>query len=92
VFIPENYFVSKSFAAVCESFWNAYPDQEVSNMVIIHRLVTTFWDIGSVCDKCSSRYKIAEVTAVPISSSASAATMGYSCKNLILPLVLSFSA
>jgi hypothetical protein len=32
----------------------------------------------------------AEITAVPISSSASAATTGYGCKNLIFSLVLSF--
>jgi hypothetical protein len=41
----------------------------------------------SVCDKCSSSDKTAEITAVPISSSASAATTGYGCKNSILPLV-----
>jgi hypothetical protein len=45
-----------------------------------------------VCEKCSSNDKTAEITAVPISSSASAATTGYGCKNSILPLVSSFCA
>jgi hypothetical protein len=43
-----------------------------------------------VCDKCSSSDKTAEIMAVPMSSSASAAAMGYGCKSSILPLVLSF--
>jgi hypothetical protein len=34
-------------------------------------------------DKCSSYDKTAEITAVPISSSAWAATAGYDCKNSI---------
>jgi hypothetical protein len=41
-----------------------------------------------VSDKCSSSDKTAEITAVPISSGALAAATGYSCKNLILPLLL----
>jgi hypothetical protein len=45
-----------------------------------------------VCDKRSSSDKTAEITAVPISSSASAAITGYGCKNSLLPLVLSFCA
>jgi hypothetical protein len=45
-----------------------------------------------VCDNCSSSDKTAEITAVPISSGASAATTGYGCKNSILPLVSSFCA
>jgi hypothetical protein len=40
-----------------------------------------------VSEKRSSRNKTAEVTAVLISSSVSAATTGYGCKNLILPLI-----
>jgi hypothetical protein len=40
VFILEYYFASKSFAAVHESFSNAYPDKEVPNKTTIHRLVT----------------------------------------------------
>jgi hypothetical protein len=40
-----------------------------------------------VCDTYSSSDKTAEITAVPVSSSASAATTGYGCKNSILPLV-----
>jgi hypothetical protein len=87
VFILEHYFASKSFAAVREAFSNAYPDKEVSNKTM-HRLVTKFPVV--VCDKCSSSDKTAEIMAVPISSSASAATTGYGCKNSILPLVLSY--
>jgi hypothetical protein len=50
VFILENYFASKSFAAVREAFINAYPDKEVPNRTI-HRLVTKFRDTGQV-DAC----------------------------------------
>jgi hypothetical protein len=49
VFVLEHYFASKSFAAVCEAFSNAYPDNEVPNNTIKHRLVTTFRDTVSVC-------------------------------------------
>jgi hypothetical protein len=49
VFILEHYFASKSFAAVREAFSNAYPDKEVPNKTIVHRLVTKFRDTGSVC-------------------------------------------
>jgi hypothetical protein len=79
VFILEHYLASKSRAAVHESFSN---DKEIQNKTTMHRLATKFWDTGMfVCDKCSSSDKTAEVTAVPISSSASAATTGYGCKN-----------
>jgi hypothetical protein len=36
VFILENYFASKSFAAVREAFSNAYPVKEVPNKITIH--------------------------------------------------------
>jgi hypothetical protein len=49
VFILEHYFASKSFAAVREEFSSAYPDKEVPNKTTIQRLVTEFWDTGSVC-------------------------------------------
>jgi hypothetical protein len=49
VFIPEHYFASKSFAAVREAFSSAYPDKKVPNKTTIHRLVTKFWNTGSVC-------------------------------------------
>jgi hypothetical protein len=82
VFILEHNFASKSFAAVREAFNNAYPDKEVPNKTTVHRLVTIFRDTEVfVCDKCSSSDKTAEITAVPISSSASAATTRYGCKN-----------
>jgi hypothetical protein len=66
-----------------------YPDKEVPNKTV-HQLVTEFCNTGSVCDKFSSSDKTAEITAIPISSSALAATMGYDCKNSILSLVLLF--
>jgi protein-arginine kinase activator protein McsA len=43
-----------------------------------------------VCDKCSSSERTAEITAIPISSCASAVIMGYNYKNSILPPVLLF--
>jgi hypothetical protein len=89
VFILEHYFALKSLATVREAFSNAHPDKEVPNKKIVHRPETKFWDTGRVC-LCSSSDKIAETTAVPISSSASAATTGYGCKNSIFPLVSSF--
>jgi hypothetical protein len=51
VFILEHYFAPKSLAALREGFSNAYPDEEVANKTTIHRLVTTFRDTGSVCDR-----------------------------------------
>jgi hypothetical protein len=60
VFILENYFASKSFAAVREAFSNAYPDKEVPNKTTIHQLVTKFRaQEVFVCDKCSSSDKTA---------------------------------
>lgn len=44
-----------------------------------------------VRNKCLSSEKTAEITAILISS-ASAAAVGYVCKNLILSLVSSFCA
>jgi hypothetical protein len=49
VFILEHYFALKSFAAVREAFSNVYPDNEVPNKKIIHRLVTKFLYTGNVC-------------------------------------------
>jgi hypothetical protein len=49
VFILEHYFTLKLFAAVCEAFSNVYPDKKVANKTVIHQLVTTLWDTGSVC-------------------------------------------
>jgi hypothetical protein len=40
-----------------------------------------------ICDKCSLSNKTSEIMAVPISSSSSAATVRYGCKNSILLLV-----
>jgi hypothetical protein len=86
VIILEYYFTPKSLADFREAYSSAYPDKEVPNKTTIHRLATTFWDI------CLWSKKTAEITAVPIQSSASAATVGYGCKNSILPLVSSFCA
>jgi hypothetical protein len=53
---------------------------------IFEKTVLAKWII---CDKSSSRDKIADVMAVSISSSASG---GYSCKNPRFPVVSSFYA
>jgi hypothetical protein len=90
VFVLEHYFVLKSFVAVREAFSNAYPDKEVPNETTIHRLVTKLRDTVFAFDKCSWSDKTAEITAVPIPSSASAATAGYGCKNSILSSLSSF--
>jgi hypothetical protein len=47
-FILEHYFTPKLFAAVHEAFSNVYHGKEVLNKPTIHRLVTKFWDTGSV--------------------------------------------
>jgi len=55
-----------SFAAVRKEFSDVCPDKEV------HRLVTTFRDKGRfLCDTCSPSERRAEITIVPIWSSAS---------------------
>jgi hypothetical protein len=66
VFIHERYFPSKSSAAVRETFSDAYRDREVPAKTSVpeHHLVTNFWGVESVCDKCSSSDKTAEITAV----------------------------
>jgi hypothetical protein len=51
VFILELCFASKSFVAVREAFSNADPGKEGPNKTTIHRLVTTFRDTESVCDR-----------------------------------------
>jgi hypothetical protein len=67
---------TKSFAAVGEVFSNAYP--EVLNNRKIHRLVRKFQTQKMfICEKCLSSDKTAEITTVPILSSASAATLQY---------------
>jgi hypothetical protein len=59
MFSPEHYFASKSFAAVRETFSDAYPDKEVP-IKKIHPLVTKFrWmllfekavDVFGICFK-----------------------------------------
>jgi hypothetical protein len=76
VLFLKHYYASKSFPAVHKAFSNAYPDKEVPNKTR-HRLVRKFW----VCDKSSLSHKTAKITARLISSSASAATLGYGCRN-----------
>jgi hypothetical protein len=39
VFIVEHDFAYESFADVREAFSNAYPDKEVPNKTVLHRLV-----------------------------------------------------
>jgi hypothetical protein len=43
------FFASKSFAAVRESFGDAFPDKKAPNKTTVHWLVTRFRDTGSVC-------------------------------------------
>jgi hypothetical protein len=77
VSVLENYFASTSFDAFVKHLtMRTYADVEVSNKTTTHRLVTQFLDTGNVCEKCSPSDKTAEITAVPISSSASAVTTG----------------
>jgi hypothetical protein len=45
-----------------------------------------------VCDRCLSSGKAAEITALPISNSASAARTAYGLKNVIFSFVSAFYA
>jgi hypothetical protein len=90
VFTLQHYLESKSFADVCETFSNAYRDNETPNTRTVQRLLTTCRE-AFVCDTCSTSDRTAEITAVPISNSASAAN-GRGCKNSVRPFVPSFSA
>jgi hypothetical protein len=73
VLILEYYFASTSLPAVREAFNNACPDKGVPNDTTVQKMLTKFW----YTKKCfcatlaSSSYKTAEITALPISSSAS---------------------
>jgi hypothetical protein len=49
------------------------------------------WEVF-VCYKRSTSDEADEITAVPISSSVSAATTGHGCKNSVLSFVSSFRA
>jgi hypothetical protein len=67
VFVLERSSTSKSFAvAVRAAFSSAYSDKGVPSKTVIHRLVTTFRDTGSVCvcDRWTSSDRTAEITAV----------------------------
>jgi hypothetical protein len=90
VFILESYFALKPFAPVLEPFSDVYPDKRVPDKTVVHRLLTEFWDMWSVCGKCWSRDKTAEIAVVPISSIASAATAEYGCMESVLSLIPSF--
>jgi len=74
VFILEHHFASTSFASARVAFSNAYPEKEVPNKTIVHRLITKLWDTRSVCDECLTRDKTAEIIALPISNSLSPVT------------------
>jgi hypothetical protein len=68
---------SKSFAAVSKCLAMCILTRK-HRITTVHQLVTNFrTQEVSVCDKCSWSDKTAEITAVPISSSASAATTGW---------------
>jgi hypothetical protein len=74
VFVPEHYFTLKYFTDVRKTVSNAYHDNKIQNKITIHRLVTTFWDVASVCLwQMLIERKKAEITAVPIWSIASVA-------------------
>jgi hypothetical protein len=49
VFLLEHYWIPKCIAAVHEAFSSIYLDSGVLNKTI-HQLVTTFLDVGSVCN------------------------------------------
>jgi hypothetical protein len=89
----EHCLTLKSHADICKAFsvcilTRKYQiTQEFTDQKQHFRIVEVF-----ACGKCSWRNKSAEIMVLPISSSASAVTMGYSCKNLLLSLVLSFCA
>jgi hypothetical protein len=84
MFILEHYLASKLIV----QFVKHFPEKEVlDNTMVVGWCQNLGTQEVSVCDKCSSSDKSAQITAVPISSSASAATTGYGCKNSILPLV-----
>jgi hypothetical protein len=85
VFILEHYFTSKSFIAAREAFGNACPDKEVLNKKLVTNLGTQ--EVFVCVTSAHRAKKIIEITAIPISSSASAVTTRYGCKNLILPLI-----
>jgi hypothetical protein len=42
VSILKHHYASKSSAAVCEEFSNAYPDKVVPNRTTVHQLLTKF--------------------------------------------------
>jgi hypothetical protein len=92
VFVCEHYFTPKYFASLREGFvCEEFPDKEVPNKSI--QELVTLRDTESVfSDKCSSRDKTVEITAVQNSSSASAETTGYVCKNSVYQLVSLFWA
>jgi hypothetical protein len=73
-----------------EAFSNAYPDTQLPNKAV-HPLVK---NIGTqevfACNKCLLSDKIAEIVAISISSSTSAAAVRYGCKRSIFPLVSLF--
>jgi hypothetical protein len=60
MFILKKYLASKSSAGFREEFSKGYLDKQVSNETV-HRLITRFRDIESVCDKCSSSDKTDEI-------------------------------
>jgi hypothetical protein len=95
VFILEHHFASKSYVAARAGFSSAYPDEEVHNKTTVqptNRKQRFGKQEVLICDKLLSSNKAAEIKAVPVSSIASVATLGYGCRNRVLPLVYSFRA
>jgi hypothetical protein len=77
---------------VGESFGNAYPDKKVMKNTTCKDWKQNFGKEVFVRKSAHRATKTAEITAVLIERYASAATMGYGCKNSILPLVSTFCA
>jgi uncharacterized BrkB/YihY/UPF0761 family membrane protein len=64
VFILEHYFASKSFAAVRETFNNAYSDKEVPNKTTV--LMSTFKLVRTVALGCVLNAVVCTKIAVPL--------------------------
>jgi hypothetical protein len=79
VFILEHYFALKSFAALREALNNAYPDKEALKKTTIHRLVTKFWDTGSVCDRKHVRRRTVSTGEVLSNAEETLKTSRLSC-------------
>jgi hypothetical protein len=85
VFSLEHHFALKSFAALHEA--KRVLTRNFRTRQTVCRLVTKCRGTGSVLsvEKLQSTDKTTEITAVPISRSALAATARHGCRNSVLP-------